>query len=107
MNIQELVTKILVKKAKGYSVKEKVDEYVCDSDGNLKLTKRKVTTKHLPADLGALKILVEQDSVQSVEDLSDENLQAEKVRLLNLLQEYTNNQKEEENDNEINLQNDV
>ncbi|MBQ2723405.1 MAG: hypothetical protein IJF72_01990 [Clostridia bacterium] len=103
MNIQELVTKILVKKAKGYQVKEKVDEFVADDEGNLKLTKRKVTTKHLPSDLGALKILVEQQTVQSVEDLSDESLQQEKLRLLSLLQKY-NDQQEDQNDNQNNLQ---
>jgi hypothetical protein len=37
----------LIKKALGYDVKEVVEEYSSDDDGQVKLNKKKVTTKFL------------------------------------------------------------
>ena len=54
---------VLVKKALGYDVKEVVEEYVSDEDGEIKLTKKKVTKKNVPPDLTALKILLDGEDI--------------------------------------------
>ena len=45
----------LLKRAKGYSYKEVQEEYAVKEDGEIALTKRKVTEKYCPPDSGALK----------------------------------------------------
>ena len=77
---------VLVRKALGYDVKEVVEEYVADEGGEIKLSKKKVTKKNVPPDLTALKILLDGEE-KSVKSMSDEELQKEKERLLNLLKE--------------------
>ena len=85
MTSLQLMEKILTKKAKGYTVKEKTDEYVV-VDGVLSLNKRKIVTKNVPPDISAIKALIELDNtIDSVETLTDEQLQAEKLRLINVL----------------------
>lgn len=74
----------LVKKALGYDYKEVVEEYVSGDDGQVKLTKKKVTKKNVPPDITALKILLEENV--PIERLSDEELAKEKQRLLKLLE---------------------
>lgn len=84
-NYKELLTKILLRKAKGYSYKEKVDEYVV-VDGIKQLTKTKVTTKKVQPDVMAVKALLELDcDEQDVTSMTDEQLQVEKLRLIRLL----------------------
>ena len=75
----------LVKKALGYDVTETVEEYV-SQDGEIVLSKKKVTKKNVPPDVTALKILLENE-VQPVAQMSDEELESEKQRLLLLLKE--------------------
>lgn len=77
---------VLVRKALGYDVKEVVEEYVADEGGEIKLSKKKVTKKNVPPDLTALKILLD-DEEKPIRSMSDEELQKEKERLLNLLKE--------------------
>ena len=85
MTSLQLMEKILTKKAKGYTVKEKTDEYVV-VDGVLSLNKRKIVTKNVPPDISAIKALIELDNtIDSVETLTDEQLQAEKLRLIKVL----------------------
>ncbi len=79
---------VLIKKALGYDVKEVVEEYV-NEDGEIKLSKKKVTKKNVPPDMTALKILLDERSVP-LEQLSDQELEEEKVRLLRLLEENFN-----------------
>ncbi|MBQ3492604.1 MAG: hypothetical protein IJA88_00685 [Clostridia bacterium] len=74
----------LVKKALGYDYKEVVEEYVSGEDGEVKLTKKKVTKKNVPPDITAIKILLEETPPLS--DMTDEELQEEKQRLLKLLE---------------------
>ena len=85
-NVKDLLTRILLKKAKGYLIKETTDEYVVDEDGDKKLVKSKVVTKRAAPDVTACKILLEAD-VADVDfaDMSDEQLQAELDRLIRLL----------------------
>ena len=74
----------LIKKAMGYTAEETVDELAPEPfTGELKIVKRKVTTKHIPPDLTAAKLLFEVtgDKTFDLSALSDEQLLAEKNRL--------------------------
>ena len=51
-------------------------------DGELKLVKKKVTKREIPPDIKAVKLLME-----GREELTDEELEAEKQKLLDLLGE--------------------
>lgn len=87
----------LKKKALGYDVDEVVEEYVTDENGEEHLQKRKVTKKHNPPDLGALKVLLDSENAdKKLSDLTDAELEKEKQRLLKLLRN-----KEEKNENDI------
>ena len=79
----------LIKKALGYDAPEVVEEYVGDGD-EIKLSKKKVTTKNVPPDMSALKFLLE-ESQKEVSQMTDQELYEEKVRLLCLLKEIQEN----------------
>ena len=51
------VEKMLLKKAMGYKVKENVDEYASVGE-EMKLVKRRITTKYVSPDLAAAKTLL-------------------------------------------------
>ncbi len=74
----------LLKKALGYDCTETVEEYVSGDEGEIKLLKKKVTKKNVPPDISALKILLE-DADKGVESMSDEELEREKQRLMEML----------------------
>lgn len=76
----------IAKKALGYDATEVVEEYVLSEQGEVQLTKRKVTTKSVPPDVSALKLLME-DGEKDVSEFSDEQLEQEKQRLLKLLEQ--------------------
>lgn len=76
--------KALIKRALGYNVKEVVEEFV-NEEGQVRLSKKKVTTKNVPPDITALKILIEENG--SITDMTDEELENERIRLLNILAE--------------------
>ncbi len=84
MEHNEKIEEALLKVALGYQVAEVTEEYA-EVDGKLKLTKRKRTKKDVPPDLKAMQILLA-DNGGTVEELSDEALEKEKVRLLAILQ---------------------
>lgn len=67
--VKNKIEKSLLKKALGYNYKEVVDEYVIDEDGQ-KLTKRKITTKNVPPDISAVKLLLDELNVAVNVDLS-------------------------------------
>ena len=77
----------LLKRAKGYSYKEVQEEYAVKEDGEIALTKRKVTEKYCPPDSGALKTYMELNGERKIEDYTDEELEAERQRLLTLFKE--------------------
>ena len=85
MTNKELLTQILLKKAKGYAYREKTDEYVV-VDGEKKLVKSKVVTKRVQPDVNAIKALITlgEDNAD-VTKMTDEQLQVEKLRLIRLL----------------------
>lgn len=88
MEEEDKIKKALLKKALGYSADEVVEEYSYDDEGELKLSKKKVTKKHYSPDISAVKVLLEryyktyEDKVLS---MSDEELKLEQERLKNLL----------------------
>ena len=82
----ERVKKAILKVALGYSLEEVTEEYGVE-DGELKLVKRRKTKKDVPPDLKAVKLLLEEKDYSA---LSDEELEAEKRRLLAQLKEEAN-----------------
>lgn len=87
------IVKALLKKALGYSIDEVSEEFSVSEDGKLVLQKRKIVNKHIPADMTAVKLLLDVFDKQENEDYStytDEELLLEKDKLLreiNLLNE--------------------
>lgn len=77
------IKEAIIKVALGYSLEEVTEEYGVE-DGELKLVKRKETKKDIPPDLKAVKLLMESKDYSV---LSDEELEAEKQRLLKQLKE--------------------
>ena len=53
------IEKSLLKKALGYQYKEVIEEYSIGEDGE-KLSKKKITTKDVPPDISAVKLLLEE-----------------------------------------------
>ena len=79
---QEKIGKALMKVALGFQVAEVTEEFA-EVDGELKLTKRKRTKKDVPPDLKAVQLLLaENGGVNEYANMSDEELEAEKMRLL-------------------------
>lgn len=82
---KQLLINILLKKAKGYAYKEKTEEFSI-ADGEANLVKRKVVTKQMQPDVAAVKALLTlSESEADVSQMTDEQLQVEKLRLLQLL----------------------
>ena len=100
MTSKELLTKILLKKAKGYAFKERTDEYVV-VDGEKKLVKSKVVTKRVQPDVNAIKALITlTDDNTDVTKMTDEQLQVEKLRLIRLLNMYDEDKQPPDNPSE-------
>lgn len=76
----------LKKCAVGFNCGEVVEEFAMQ-DGELKLIKRKVTRRDVPPDIKAVKMLLDSGSV---DEMSDEQLESEKNRLLGILKEEGN-----------------
>jgi len=90
------IDKALLKKAVGYSVKENCVEYVIDEEGNKKPVREKCQTKYYPPDLSALKAYLEWKGTDgALESMTDEELEAEKQRLLGELSDQKTDQKTE------------
>ena len=79
--LEEAIKKV----AFGFSLEEVTEEYSVE-DGEMKLTKRKETRKDVPPDLKAVKLLLDGEET-TFEKMSDEELEKEKQRLLNLWKE--------------------
>lgn len=88
MEEEDKIKKALLRKALGYSADEVVEEYSYDDNGDLKLSKKKVTKKHFSPDIAAVKVLLER-YYKTYEDkvlaMSDEELTLEQKRLEKLL----------------------
>ena len=89
------VNSALIKKAIGFDTKEIVEEYALDGEGEIKLSKKKVTIKSVPPDVSALKMLMELSAPLS--SYTDEELEAEKERLIKMLGQSEKKKKEKTN----------
>lgn len=95
----ELIKRVIEsveKKATGYDTEEVVEEYTFDD--NLKkdvLVKKKVSKFKVPADITAAKFLIDlaqNDSSDQFEDMSDEQLDQEVLRLFKEYQKLAGKQ---------------
>jgi len=82
------IEKALLDKALGYTTQEIVEEYGYTGD-EFVLQKRKTITKTYPPDLSALQMLLDEkhENENKYQKLSSEDLEKEKIRLINLLKE--------------------
>lgn len=90
MEEEEKIRRALLKKALGYQTNEVVEEYVLDDEGNARLSKKKVTKKHISPDISAMRVLLERyytDIADDIRNMTDEQLLAERDRLLKQLKE--------------------
>lgn len=87
----EDILSAVVKRARGYIAMETVEEYAV-VDGSLELIKKRITTKDVPPDMTAAKMLFDESDFSS---MTDEMLEAERRRLLLELEEE--NKAEEKN----------
>lgn len=72
------IMEAVVKRAIGYEARETVEEYAM-VDGSLELVKKRITTKDVPPDMTAAKLIFDDGDYST---LSDEQLEEEKKRLL-------------------------
>ena len=73
----EQINQALIKKAKGYTTKEVVEEFVVEENDE-KLIKKKITTKYIPPDLSAVKVVLENiKKPKTIADFSDIELEEE------------------------------
>ncbi len=80
---KEKLKQALIKKAMGFSHNEVVEEYVISEEGDVKLSKRKITKKFSPPDIPAVKILLEEfEEKFDFENMTEEELEKEKQKLL-------------------------
>ena len=77
----------LVRRALGYDTEEIVEEDR-EEEGEPLLIKRKVTKKSVPPDLAAIRLLLEEREETPVPEMTDEELAAEKARLMAQLKEW-------------------
>ena len=89
---KEKIGEALLKVALGYQIAEVTEEYA-EVDGELKLTKRKKTKKDVPPDLKAVQLLLAGEGAGEYAAMTDEELEAEKRRLLKSLQEKQTEEK--------------
>jgi len=81
------IKEALLKKAIGFDAQETVEEFL-ESDGEMKLLKRKVTKKSVPPDVSAVKLLLDiREEETDILSLTDDELEKERVRLMKILEE--------------------
>ena len=105
-NQDEMLSDAVISRAKGCEAREVVEEYAIDDDnGNVKLVKKKVTTKYLPPDISAVKMYLNLNATNTnnYQNMTDDELVAEKHRLLNILKDM----EEDDADNQDNTQDEV
>lgn len=76
----------LRKRAEGLEAEERVIEYVLDEEGNRRAVKEKTQIKYYPPDVSAAKACLELEGGENFSEYTDEELAAEKERLLRELQ---------------------
>ncbi len=91
--MDEQIVKALLKKAIGYTYDEVQEEYTVTENGDSILTKKKIVKKYCPPDSAALKTYLELSPEKSYTDMSDEELEQEKIRLLDELKKQDDKKK--------------
>lgn len=84
--IRDDILEAVVKRARGYTATETVEDYAV-VDGALELVKKRVTVKDVPPDMTAAKMIMDDGGT---DELTDEQLAIEKRRLLTELSESEN-----------------
>lgn len=82
------VKQALKRCAVGFETGEVVEEFAVEN-GELKLVKKKVTRRDIPPDIKAVKMLLEGENYSQ---LSDEQLEQERQRLIEILKENDSEQ---------------
>lgn len=87
---KQKIKQALLKKCLGYNTKEIVEEYVVENK-EVKLTKKKITKKHIPADISAMKLYFDyfNEGASVFENMTDTELDQEAVKLIKRYQELT------------------
>lgn len=86
-DLDKKLEKALLDKALGYTTKEVIEEYGFSGE-EFVLQKRKTSTKSYPPDLSALQLLIDNKGGDNIyERMTDEELEQEKQRLLELIKE--------------------
>ena len=78
----------------GYGVSEETVEYVTDDSGKEVVSKRKVSKKYISPDASALRLLIEHfysQNSRQVENMTDEELEEERDRIIQMLKEEEKN----------------
>ena len=94
---KDKIEKSLLKKAFGYRYNEVIEEFSVSEDGE-KLTKRKVTTKDVPPDISAVKLLLDSleiNPTENLEEMTDEELKTEIKKVMNLIENQHLGEKDE------------
>lgn len=86
----------LYQKAKGYKEDEVSVEYALDENGERRAVKEKVVTKYYAPDVSALKTYLEMNKEnRDLSEMTDEELEKEKRRLIKLLSPAKKRKKED------------
>lgn len=81
----------LKKRAIGYETTEITEEYSSSDEGEIRMVKRKIVSKNVPPDVSAVKLLFDNASTDDITQMTDEELEKEKIRLLNILLKESKN----------------
>ena len=81
---KEKIEQALLKKAMGYDFEESVEEFSLDEEnGEYKPSKKRVSKKHMPPDIPAMKALLSMcESSNKYDLMTEEELLKERARLL-------------------------
>lgn len=91
----------LIKSATGFVSSDVVEEFSLDESGEMKLVKRKITKKEYPPNISALKTLAEISIKEDeIENMSDDQLEGEKQRLLKILAKMETGEEKDETEEE-------
>lgn len=85
------IQEALKKRATGYETTEITEEYSSSDEGEIRMVKRKIVSKNVPPDVSAVKLLFDNDSGDDILNMTDEELEQEKLRLLNVLLKESKN----------------
>lgn len=80
----EKIKDALMQRALGYYSNEIVEEFVYDENNQEKIVKKKITKKHIPADLTASKLLLDyfKENSSAYDLMTDKELDQEAIRLI-------------------------